>query len=422
MFRKYLYISLLIVSIIGLSIVQFQYFRIGLNLAGVKFNERMGEAIVRIKKDLSEPNQLSYLMATTMTGQASNFNLPLDSITDAATYFLDDYLKAQLLEQGIKARFTYELKDAESKVYLESEEQFEKDQEDLVFPIILEGYLPETTSKGLSLTLRFRNINRYFLSQLDGLIIPSLIFIVIIVSILIWVFRAFYLQKNLIISTNEFINNLTHELKTPTFSMGVATKILEEKVQGDGKEVIQVLRTQLNKLKGQIDKVLELSLIENKRGFIKREPFDLLPLLNRIDHEYTQLMELEGADYSSEIDQKNYAIKGDEDHLENAINSLLENARKYSRDKVKINFDVRSVGNKVEIKISDQGIGIDPVDQKNIFRKYYRVSNGDRHDVKGYGLGLHYVKKIVTLHKGSISVNSQKGSGSEFIISLPLDH
>ncbi len=420
MVRKYLYISLFIVSIIGLSVVQYQYFRIGLNLAGLQFDENMREAMTEMKEELSDRNELTYLVATSITGEEENFKLSMDSIRDASEYFFNDFVKSKLVEHGIKADFTYELYSRDSLVYLGSSEQFDESDEVLSYPMTLTGYLADTSDKNLILEIRFRNVNRYFLSQLNGLTIPSLFFILIIISILIWVFRAFYLQKNLITTTNEFINNLTHELKTPVFSMGVASKILEEKIDGDAKEVVGVMRSQLDKMKNQIDKVLELAIIEGKKDVLEMERFDLHPLLNQIGSDFGSLVNLEGGQFEMDLRDAPYDFTGDKYHIDNAINSLLENARKYSDKPFSIRMTAFKQKGKLHIQIHDEGIGIAKEGLKKIFDKYFRVPNGDRHDVKGYGLGLHYVKRIVTLHKGKIDVVSEEGVGSTFTMILPL--
>lgn len=420
MVKKYLYISLLIVSIIGLSVVQYQYFRIGLNLAGLQFDENMREAMTQMKEKLSDRNELTYLVGTCITGEEENFKLSMDSIRDASQYFLNDFVKSTLVEHGIKADFTYELYARDSTAFLGSSEQFDKADEVLSYPMALGGYLANVYEKNLVLEIRFKNVNRYFLSQLNGLTIPSLIFILIIISVLIWVFRAFYLQKNLITTTNEFINNLTHELKTPVFSMGVASKILEEKIDGEAKAIVGVMRSQLDKMKNQIDKVLELAIIEGKKDVLVMEKFDLYPLLNQIGSDFGSLVNLGGGQFEMNLQNPPYSLLGDKYHLDNAINSLLENARKYSKDPVKIRLAAIKQNNQLHIQVSDKGIGIAKEGQKKIFDKYFRVPNGDRHDVKGYGLGLHYVKRIVNLHNGKIDVDSEKGIGSTFTMILPL--
>jgi two-component system phosphate regulon sensor histidine kinase PhoR len=304
-------------------------------------------------------------------------------------------------------------------MYIQSKKQFES-EDLLIYPIVLTGYLSDSSGNNLILKIEFDNVNRYFLSQLNGLTIPSLIFIVIIVLILIWVFRAFYLQKNLIINTNEFINNLTHELKTPVFSMGVATKILEEKFKKDGADIIKMLRVQVERMNHQIDKVLELAIIEGKKDILDRKRMDLMPVLQRTSENFGALIQLDGGQFKSDFEGEAYWINGDEYHLENVFNSLLENAKKYSRADVDIEFLAKIKGRNVQVEVQDKGIGMSDESQKKIFDKFFRVSNGDRHDVKGYGLGLHYVKRIVTLHKGKIEVKSSVEKGSTFRVILTL--
>jgi len=420
MAKKHLYIIVFIVAIIGLSFIQYQYFQIGLNLAGVQFNQKIGETVKEIKEDLSQRNELTYLVGTAISKEDLNFKLSLDSLQDASTYFMDDFLRQKLLQKGVKIDFSFNIHGRDSTLYMQSKKVFLDSEKLLKYPIVLEGYLPDLMKSRVVLELQFQNVNRYFLSQLNGLTIPSIIFIVMIIVVILWVYRAFYLQNNLITTTNEFINNLTHELKTPVFSIGVATKILEEKSHEDQKPLISLIRVQVDKLKSQIDKVLELGIIEEKKGFVKREEFDLNPVLSSICANFKQQAALNNFIFKSQIEEASFMILGDAYHIENAINSLLDNASKYSDDHIDIVFLAFKDGKQLVIEISDKGIGIEAHDQKKIFDKYYRISDGDVHTVKGYGLGLHYVKRIVHLHKGSIEVRSKQNEGSTFIIKLPL--
>jgi len=263
-------------------------------------------------------------------------------------------------------------------------------------------------------------LNKYFLSQLNGLTIPSLLFIVAILFVIIWVLKSFYWQKNLITITNEFINNLTHELKTPVFSIGIASKILLEKTENENKELVSLIRSQVDKLKNQIEKVLELASLEGKRNFIERKVIDFNPVVRNLIKDFKKIATMENIQFLSEVKGEIYMLNCNSYHLENAINGLLENAKKYSNEKIEIALLVFQEGKRLIISVKDNGIGISDNDKKNIFDKYYRVSSGDVHNVKGYGLGLNYAKRIVKLHKGKITVKSTLGQGSEFIISLPL--
>jgi two-component system phosphate regulon sensor histidine kinase PhoR len=234
------------------------------------------------------------------------------------------------------------------------------------------------------------------------------------------VLKSFYWQQHLITTTNEFINNLTHELKTPVFSIGIASKILLEKATQENKELVGMIRNQVTKLNSQIEKVLDLASLESKKGFINKKIVDFKPVILTIIKEFEQIAALENINFIGEAKGNSYMLMCDSYHLENAINSLLENAKKYAKEHSHIEFLAVKENKKLTIRVKDNGIGISAADKKKIFDKFFRVSSGDVHNVKGYGLGLNYVKRIVKLHKGKITVLSSLGKGSEFIISLPL--
>ncbi len=417
---KKIYIIIFIISITGLTIVQYQYLRIGLNLAKVQFNQKMGLTVNEIKQGLQMRNELTFLVGKAITKDDSYFTLSIDSVSNVSSYFLNDYLTDKLLQQGVKTEFTYTLYAKDSTDYLKSSKSYSNEENLLRYSIILDGYLPLLVGKRLILELQFKNLNSYFLSQLNGLTMPSLLFIVVIIFVIYWVLKSFYWQKKLITITNEFINNLTHELKTPVFSIGIASKILLEKTNDENKELVNLIRNQVNKLKHQIDKVLELARIEGKKNFIEKKLIDFKPVLLKLIKDFEQLAALEHIIFKSEVKGDHYKINCDSYHIENAINSLLENAKKYAKENKAISLFAYKLDKTLCISVKDNGIGISEEDQKKIFDKYFRVSSGDVHDVKGYGLGLNYVKRIVALHKGKIIVKSSVGNGSEFIIKLPL--
>src|SRR5690606_13595160 len=154
-------------------------------------------------------------------------------------------------------------------VYMESVREHLNGEGMLHYPIKLEGYLPELLKKDVVLELGFQDLNKYFMRQLQGLIIPGALFLLAIIGVVIWVLRSFYWQSSLITTTNEFINNLTHELKTPVFSIGLASKILEEGVNEDKKPVVEVIRKEANRHRVQVDKALELSSLESGRKMME---------------------------------------------------------------------------------------------------------------------------------------------------------
>lgn len=416
-----IYLTIFGISVIGLTIVQYRYLKIGLNLAQVQFNQKIGQSVRSIKSDLYLENELTYLVGKSMIKDNAGIPMSLDSISDASNYFMNAFLSAKLIENGIKADFSYRVLDKDSVVYLSNLNADRKANDLLKYPIILGGYLPQTIGKEVIVELYFENINAYFLSQLNGLTIPSLLFLLFIIAVVIWVLRSFYWQQSVITTTNEFINNLTHELKTPVFSIGLATKILDEKATASQKEMIALIRTQNNKLKTHIDKVLQLAGMEKGSHVVNLHRLDFYPVLEQLSVDFAQIAKMNGVGFSFDIEKNPYLLLGEETHLANALNNLLDNALKYRKEhEATIYLESRIVNNKLIIKIQDNGIGIKKEDIPKLFKKYFRVSSGNVHNVKGYGLGLHYVKQIVKLHRGKIQIDSMVGEQTTVNVMIPL--
>ncbi|WP_240927705.1 sensor histidine kinase [Cellulophaga sp. Z1A5H] len=372
-----------------------------------------------IKNDLRTENELTFLIGKSITKDGSYFSLSLDSVQDASSHFLNDFLRDRLAAVGITSDFTYQLISRDSTYYLHSPKRFKKEDNIVVFPLELEGYLPKLIGESLFLELHFTDMNAFFLYQLNGLTIPSLIFMFAIILVVVWVLKSFYWQRKVITTTNEFINNLTHELKTPVFSIGLATKLLEQEDVATQKPVIKLIRAQVDRLKNHIDKVLDLASLEGGKRVFTLTTLDFYPNLKNICKEFEAITHLEDVRFEYDLKGEHYRIKAEASHLENAINNVLDNAKKYSdNSKILLNTTVRN--KKLLICITDNGTGIAQKEQRLIFQKYYRVVDGNLHKVKGYGLGLSYVKNVVKNHRGKISLDSELGKGTSVVIELPL--
>ncbi len=177
----------------------------------------------------------------------------------------------------------------------------------------------------------------------------------------------------------------------------------------------------MERLNQHIDKVLELSTLELKKDIFQLKKVDFKPYLVKICEDFEALTKLNDVGFTFAISDEVYNIKAEVNHLENAISNILDNAQKYSEVPV-INLKAFKIKNYLYISISDNGIGISEKEKNLIFKKYYRVSHGNLHKVKGYGLGLSYVKEIVKKHKGKIKIESQLGVGTTITIGIPLAH
>jgi len=418
--RRKLYIIILIVSVLGLFVVQYQYLNIGLNLAKVQFQKKIALAGQEIKEDLTNDNQLTFLVGHAITQDESYFNIRIDSIEDASRHFLNDFITHRLIVNGIDKDFSYRLYTKDSTDYLIAPLPYDKSEKIISYPIELQGYLPTLLNKSLILELQFKDINNYFLFQLNGLTIPTLIFIGAIIFVIVWVLKSFYWQRNIITTTNEFINNLTHELRTPVFSISLASNILNKKASKEQKPIIELIQQQTERMKIHIEKVLELGALESKKKLFELKKVNFTPHLERLCKDFKNLSALENIEFNYEIGNENFKILSEVFHLENAINNLLDNAKKYSENPV-IDLIAFQKEKKLIIEIKDNGNGLSKKELEMIFQKYYRVNQGNTHKVKGYGLGLSYVKEIISLHKGKIILESRgTGLGTVAKITLPL--
>lgn len=239
----------------------------------------------------------------------------------------------------------------------------------------------------------------------------------------LFMYRSMRAQQRLMEIKNDFISNVTHELKTPVTTVSVALEALRnfkglENPQRT-EEYLNIAQSELNRLTILTDKILKTAIFENKGVNFEPEPVDLFKTIEQVLHSMKLVFEKQKAQVSFEKTGKAFTIHGGSVHLTNVIYNLLDNALKYSQGEPRISVSLEEKENRVVMKVSDNGIGIPKEYSKKIFEKFFRVPAGDVHNVKGYGLGLSYVDSVIRSHKGTIEVESESGKGSTFIISLP---
>jgi two-component system, OmpR family, phosphate regulon sensor histidine kinase PhoR len=258
----------------------------------------------------------------------------------------------------------------------------------------------------------------------SGLILPSVILILLLIALFTYIIYVVNRQKRLAELKNDFINNLTHEFNTPLFSIGLTTNLLSrsEPVQQSGKlkEYVELITTEKNRLQTQVDKILRLTAVESVSLITEKVDVDLHDLIRHNMAAFLPVVSERGGMISFKAGATHHMVSGDPVHLYNAISNLIDNAIKYSKDEPDVIIETSNTEKEIVISIRDKGIGMNESDLQMIFNKFYRVKHGDRHDVKGFGIGLSYVKKIVELHNGSIEAKSRAGEGSVFNIQLPF--
>ncbi|MGN0086209.1 MAG: sensor histidine kinase [Alloprevotella sp.] len=272
--------------------------------------------------------------------------------------------------------------------------------------------------------IHFPEIRKYLYAGVKFLI-PAIIFTIVVLIVFIFTIYTIFRQKRLTEIKNDFINNMTHEFKTPISSISLAAQMLSDPgiVRNETmlKHITSVISDETKRLRFQVDKVLQMSMFEKKTDTFKRKELDLHDLIQDVVQTYRLKVENQGGSIRVDLRATETNVFVDEMHFTNVLFNLMDNAMKYRKEEEPLHLDVstRSNGNKVTIAIKDNGIGIRKEDLKKIFEKFYRVHTGNRHDVKGFGLGLAYVKNVIDYHRGHIHAESEPGRGTTFVITIP---
>jgi two-component system phosphate regulon sensor histidine kinase PhoR len=269
-------------------------------------------------------------------------------------------------------------------------------------------------------------ISNIVFKDLRGLIIAAVLFTLVIITAFTLTVRTMLKQKKLSEIKNDFINNMTHEFKTPIATISLAVDAIKnEKVQKDAEKLSYfsgIIKEENQRMNRQVETILKSALMDRQEVQLNVRPLQIHEIIRDVaDNFMLRLQEKQGS-VEIQLQAENDLIDGDEVHMSNLVNNLLDNAVKYSKDNVppRVSIATSSNNKKFIIRIEDNGIGMTKETVKRIFEKFYRAHTGNIHNVKGFGLGLSYVKTVVEAHQGSIKVESTLGKGSCFTIELPL--
>jgi two-component system phosphate regulon sensor histidine kinase PhoR len=334
---------------------------------------------------------------------------------------LDTLLKKQFAEEGISLPFEYGVRDNGNFVFasFNKGENFSKSK---TYKVKL--FPNDTFQQDQTLQVYFPEKENYILKNLWSIFGSSFLLIAFVGGIFYYSVNSLLNQKKLSNIKNDFINNMTHELKTPVSTIALALEVIKDKEINKSPEkterYLNIITEENRRLGTQIEKVLQIAKLEKGDLNLHFEPIDINEVLDQVVKNQGVQMEQHGVKLNLDLQAEETIVSADRVHLTNIVFNLMDNAIKYSKEQPEISIATSNTTSALSITISDNGIGI-PKDQLNkIFEKFYRVPKGDLHDVKGFGLGLSYVKNMVEMHKGSITVNSKIEEGTEFSINLPL--
>lgn len=387
------------------------------------------EGLINIKKKASVPEKLTPEINQTIrdnTYQLKEFaklnatNLPIEKRVN--TKLLDSILTRELRMQGINTDFGFAVYDKANKMTSMVNEIFktEQDKTHYSYPLFTDN--KDRTLYTLSLVFPNKDYSlaRNNMPMLLGMGLSLLTILGIYIISVNYMMR----QKKIADIKTDFINNMSHEFKTPLATISVATDSLSNDKIATNPEKVKyysyLIKQENIRMKKQVENVLNMSKLERNEMKLFLKQTNVRELIQKLTESFKLIVEERGGVLEQEFSAENYHLKIDEFHLSNALVNLLDNANKYSPETPEIRIKTRNEGNKYVIEISDKGMGMEQFNKKKIFEKFFREETGNIHNVKGQGLGLSYVKRIIELHGGQVYVDSVKGKGSTFTIKLPI--
>lgn len=431
-------------SLVGLIYIQYNWLHTMLVNKQEEFKWKVIRTIDEVSKELIEqkgtlPSLRTYRSKPGFTLPADQFQLELmkpPTIAQKFTEFeIHEKLARSLAHQGLKdIQFEFAITADISSLSVDYElhsRNFLKQVEDTVNNLQLQYPLQPASGTDMEnmmpvqlIVVIVPNIKNIVLKEMQWMIIGSIFFTLMIVSAFYVTVGALLRQKKLSEIKNDFINNMTHEFKTPLATISLAVDaIRNEKVIQDRTKMDYfsgIIKEENKRMNKQVETILQAALMDRQEVQLQKRPIHVHELLQQVMGNYTLQFQEKNARVEMNLSAKNDFIEADEVHFRNLLSNLVDNAVKYSKENLVLRITTHATNKFLVIKFEDNGIGMTKETVKRIFEKFYRAHTGNLHNVKGFGLGLSYVKTIVDAHNGKIRVDSTLGKGSCFTIEMPL--
>ncbi|MEQ8473600.1 MAG: HAMP domain-containing sensor histidine kinase [Marinoscillum sp.] len=424
-----LVIGIATVALVGLSVLQVQNLRSSLVTNKQIFLQKVELASTRIANKFLSSNHYTkeLLYAAHEVRETGQLNDPGMDQT------MREIIDPILVEHGLNIRYEYAIyqhkpvDDGFTFVLGDSGASLNFELQTCVNPRERgHGWANLTCSSGgdLHLALFFPDQDAYVFAQSRDALILSVVFIILLIGSFTYTVIVIQKQKRLSSIKNDFINNLTHEFKTPIASISLATSMLKSDKPGvdDRRKsnYLNLIELESKRLEGQVDKVLQIAMIDSGNFTLEKKELDIHEVIERVVESMKLAVHKRNGNISLHLNATKSQVLADGTHLVNIIYNLLDNALKYTIDIPEISITTADHPQGIQISVKDNGIGIGEEIQRYIFDKFYRAESGNIQNVKGFGLGLSYVKKIIEEHKGKIDLTSKLNQGSEFRLYFPF--
>jgi len=427
--------TLIALSILGILFIQITWLQGLFILSKNQLSDKINQSALIVSNDISKKitSGLSFRLPKRGLSLSEDYHLHrFDESIVADIYSFNDLqskINTALGKNGLgNLEFEFAVADKKGKIEMLSR-NFEKAYSDDINTLqtrvsIIPQDIIEPVGPFETIIIIVPNVRFYLLQTLRWVIVGAVLFILIVFTAFFITLRSLLVQRKLNEIKRDFINNMTHELKTPLATISLAVDALKtNKVQGDPGAVSyfsNIIKEENVRMNKHVEVILQAAHLEKKEYDLNLQPVDVHDLIFGVLDSFKLQLEAKPASVETILEADPSVIQADEEYLLHVFSNLIDNAIKYSKDTIDITIKTSVIGNKLQITFQDKGIGMDATTSKHIFEKFYRAHSGNIHNVKGFGLGMSYVKWVMDIHKGSIKVDSVIDKGTTITLLLPI--
>ncbi len=427
--------TLITLSIIGIFFIQITWLQGLLILSKNQLTDKVNQSAVVVSNEISRKmnSGLSLRFPKRRQGLGEEYHIhSFDESSIADIYNqneLNASIKAALLKYGITdLNYEFAVTDKKGNIEIKSskfEDAFSDELNNLECRVsVIPQDIIEPVGPFETIIILVPKVRLYLLHSLQWVIFGAVLFVLIVLAAFFITVKSLFTQKKLNEIKRDFINNMTHELKTPLATISLAVDALKSpKVQGDTKSVeyfSTIIKEENVRMNKHVEVILQAAQLEKKEYSINKQPVDIHDLLFGVLDSFKLQLDAKPSAVHTLFEADPSEIEADEEYLIHVFSNLIDNAIKYAQETIDISITTLSLPAEIQIIIEDKGIGMSADTAKHIFEKFYRAHTGNVHNVKGFGLGMSYVKWVIDIHKGKIKVESEEGSGTKMIITLPV--
>jgi two-component system phosphate regulon sensor histidine kinase PhoR len=427
--------TLIALSIIGILFIQITWLQGLMILSKNQLSDKVNQSAVIVSTEISKKMNTGLSLRFPKRHQSLGEEYHIHSFEESSIADiynqteLNASIKAALNKYGVTdLNYEFAVTDKKGNIEIKSskfEDAFSDEVNTMQVRVsVIPQDIIEPVGPFETIIILVPKVRLYLLHSLQWVILGAFLFVLIVLAAFFITVRSLFTQKKLNEIKRDFINNMTHELKTPLATISLAVDALKSpKVHGDAKSVeyfSAIIKEENVRMNKHVEVILQAAQLEKKEYKLNKQPVDIHDMLFGVLDSFKLQLDAKPSQIHTNFDADPSEIEADQEYMLHVFSNLIDNAIKYSKETIDITITTLTLPAEIQIIIEDKGIGMSADTAKHIFEKFYRAHTGNVHNVKGFGLGMSYVKWVIDIHKGKIKVESKEGEGTKMIITLPI--